>query len=86
MSIRDTLNDLGFQLAHSDEPGEVYGKQGNGFNILVSLGVGDGIIQAVKMPESEDQPTTVIHFNRTCDELADLLRKWSGDVTPAVFN
>lgn len=85
MTIKDTLDQFGYALVDTNEDGEVWCFGHDHMNVYVSLSVGDGIIQAVKMPVDEETPTTVIHFNRNCDELTDLLRKWS-DVTPTAHN
>jgi hypothetical protein len=86
VSIRDTLKQFNYQLIDSNDDGEVWASEHSRFKTYVSLAVSDGIIQAVKAPDDDDETTTVIHFNRNCEELTDLLGKWSSDVTPAVNN
>jgi hypothetical protein len=85
VSIRDTLQQYGFRLVDSDEGKEVYASESADFTAYVQLAVGDGVIQAVKSPEDPELPTTVVHFNQVCDELTELLRKWS-NVTPLGSN
>lgn len=85
MSIRDTLTQYGFRVVDTDEDAEVWCIEGNDYTAYVQLAVGDGVIQAVKMPLDSEDKTTVVHFNSICDELTDLLGKWS-NVTPIGSN
>jgi hypothetical protein len=83
--LRDTLRELNYQLIDTDELGEVWACENQDHQFYVSLLDGNGIIQLVKSSHDPDKDSTVIHFSRTCDELTDLLRKWS-DVTPATYS
>lgn len=84
MSIRENLTTLGYTLEDDGPDGQVWEREGVNVNTYVSLSVGDGIIQAVKMPRDVEEATTVIHFNRECEELTNLLKGW--DVTPATYS
>jgi hypothetical protein len=85
MNIRETLNELGYKLVATEEWGDVYGISITGGNAYVSISEEPVTVQAVKMPDDADAVTTVVHFNHACEELTDLLRKWS-DVTPATYS
>ena len=86
MTITETLVQYGFKLIDTTDEGDIYATENSDdYTTYVSVALGDGVIQAVKMPVDHEQATTVIHFNRLCDELTDLLKKWA-DVTPAEFN
>ena len=83
MSIAETLLQHHYTLEDDSPDGQVWKLAGGDVNYYVSVAE-DGIIQAVKMPTDHEAATTVVHFNRVCEELLDLLRKW--DVTPAEFD
>jgi len=85
MNVIETLNELGFGLIDTDDRGSVYGLDGVDYNLYVNLPNENEVIQVCKIPEDEEQFPTIIHFNRNCEEIVDLLRKWS-NVTPAVSN
>jgi hypothetical protein len=84
MSIHDTLAEL-FYAREDIELATVYELSHNYYKTFVVLTSADPLIQAVKVPHDIEESSTVIHFNRDCEELSNLLRGWS-DVTSIVSN
>ena len=85
MSIKDTLEELFYEVEDSTPESTVYKLSHNYYKTFVVIGAVDPTIQAVKIPHDIEVDTIVIHFSRDCEELSDLLRKWS-DVTPVGSN
>ena len=85
MSIHDTLAELFYALEDIEHDSTVYKLSHNYYKTFVVLTSADPTIQAVKIPHDIEEPSTIVHFNRDCEELSNLLREWS-DVTPVVSN
>jgi len=85
MSIKETLTELFYELEDTTPESNVYQLCHNYYKTFVVIGAVDPTIQAVKIPHDVEEDTTIVHFNRDCEELSDLLRKWS-DVTPVGSN
>ena len=80
MSIKETLTELFYELEDTTLESNVYQLRHNYYNTFVVIDAVDPIIQAVKVPHDTEEGSTIVLFNRDCEELSDLLRKWS-DVT-----
>ena len=85
MSIHDTLAELFYDLEDVEPESTVYKLSHNYYKTFVVLKDADPTIQAVKIPNDIEEQSTIVHFNRDCEELSNLLREWS-DVTPIVSN
>jgi len=81
MSIVEKLTSLGFTTEDDTDEAQVY-RCGHAYVVVMKA---DPTIQAVMMTDDPEGQMLTIHFSRPCDELFDVLGKWS-DVTPAEFN
>jgi len=81
MSISEKLHNLGFVPEDETHEAHVY-RNGSAYVVMMKA---DPTVQAVMMTDDPEGQMLTIHFSRVCEELFDVLGKWSR-VTPAEFN